>query len=527
MGSQEGQLRETLRGWMRQPETYLLLAAVILVAHGLFYSHALGYDTVDDAYISYRYAQNAARGYGLTFNAGERRVEGYTNFLWTVLMIPAFVLGVNVTAMSIGLGVLFALGCLYYVYHATGQIEGLWPSVGLITALLLAVDGSFALWSVGGLEGPLFAFLLLAGVVAYLRELQERTLVPVSGAWFALATMTRPEGLLVFALTLAHQMAYRLSARKRLITRVDWGRVGLFVLIFVPYFLFRWRYYGWFFPNTFYAKVTLEDTAAQWQRGLAYVQTFIGIHLGYIPLLIALIPLFRPRSTVWASYLALIIIVYSVYIAYVGGDWSVGRFFVPLMPFYYLLLADGLIEIYHWAKKLVWGHMEERSGPLRLTYAAAGILLFSLLVGFFWASSVEGEQALFLNRFNAKLAGQARTQMGKWLRENVPPDTVIAVDAAGQMPFYSELRTIDMFGINDLHTAHLNREELASLGKRMGEGTPGHEKLDMRYIIDRRPDYIIIYGTMFDGVPEYERVDLPWTDDPQAKAFLSVYKLRE
>jgi len=525
----EGQLRETLRRWTRRPETYLFLAMIVLIGHGIFYSHALGYDTVDDAYISYRYAQNAARGYGLTFNAGERRVEGYTNFLWTVMMIPAFALRVNVTVMSIVLGVLFTLGCLYFIYQAAGQVEGLSPLVGLVAALFLAVDGSFALWSVGGLETPLFAFLILVGAVAYIREIQDIARVPVSGAWFALAAMTRPEGLLVFALTLAHQMAYRLSARKRLVTRADLGRVGLFVVIFVPYFLFRWRYYGWFFPNTFYAKVTMEDTAAQWQRGLAYVQTFIGIHLGYLSLLVALIPLFRPRSTVWASYLALIVGVYSAYIAYVGGDWSVGRFFAPLMPFYYLLLAGGLVELYHWVKKLVWGRtsLEERSGPLRLTYAAAGVLLFSLLVGFFWASSPGGEQALFLDRFDAKLAGQARTQMGKWLRANVPSDAVIAVDAAGQMPFYSELRTIDMFGINDLHTAHLNREEMASLGKRMGEGTPGHEKLDMRYIIDRRPDYIIIYGTMFDGVPEYERVDLPWTNNPQVKAFLSVYKLRE
>jgi arabinofuranosyltransferase len=494
-------LREALRRWARQPETYLLLAVFILVGHGIFYSRALGYDTVDDAYISYRYAQNAARGYGLTFNAGERRVEGYTNFLWTVMMIPAFVLGVNVTVTSIVLGVLFALGCLYFIYRATGQISGLVPLAGLVAVLLLAVDGSFALWSVGGLETSLFALLILAGAVAYIRELQGKARVPVSGAWFALAAMTRPEGLLVLALTLAHQVAYRLSARRRLITRADLGRVGLFAAIFVPYFLFRWRYYGWFFPNTFYAKVTLEDTAAQWQRGLAYVQTFIHIHLGYIPLLVALIPLFRPRSIIWASYVALIVVVYSIYIVYVGGDWSVGRFFAPLMPLYYLLLGDGLVELYHWVKKLVWGRMslEERSGPSRLTYTAAGVLLFSLLVGFFWASSPGGEQALFLHRFDASLAGQARTQMGKWLHEHVPPDTVIAV----------------------------NREELESLGKRMGEGTPGHEKLDMRYIIDRRPDYIIIYGTMFDGVPEYERVDLPWTDNPQAKAFLSVYKLRE
>ncbi len=45
--------------------------------------------TVDDAFISFRYAQHLAEGYGLVWNIGEAPVEGYSNFLW-VLMISAF-----------------------------------------------------------------------------------------------------------------------------------------------------------------------------------------------------------------------------------------------------------------------------------------------------------------------------------------------------------------------------------------------------------------------------------------------------
>ena len=50
--------------------------------------------TVDDAYISFRYARNFARGWGLVYNAGER-IEGYTNFLWTVLIGIAIRLGLE------------------------------------------------------------------------------------------------------------------------------------------------------------------------------------------------------------------------------------------------------------------------------------------------------------------------------------------------------------------------------------------------------------------------------------------------
>jgi hypothetical protein len=498
----------------------------------------MDYDVVDDAYISFRYALNAARGYGLTFNIGERRVEGYTNFLWTVMLIPSFWLKLPVHTVSIALGILWAVGCLVllnrsapYSLETRGDI--LHPWIGPIAALLLAADGSFALWSVGGLESPLFAFLVLAGGLAYLREMRTGDMpssggtpsaqMPISGAWFALAAMTRPEGLLVYGLTGLHQVATRLVREQKLATRQDWKRLGLFLLIWVPWFAFRWRYYGYPLPNTFYAKVTLGDSAAQRARGLAYVSTFIRIHLGYAPLAVALLPLLRRRWRLWASYLVLIVALYGAYIAYVGGDWSVGRFFVPLMPLFYLFLAGGLIVLGEWLAARV---RQRHTFPAWLERGSAVAIIAALCIGLFVQSSLNGEKALFLDRFDARLAGRARTAMGKWLGgrmggiRNVPPDTYIAVDAAGQIPFYSDLKTLDLYGLNDLTIARRQVED-------MGKGTPGHEKMDMDYVIfHAQPDYIIIYGTAFDWLSafSYQRVDLPWTDNPELKAFLGVYK---
>ena len=154
------------------------------------------------------------------------------------------------------------------------------------------------------------------------------------------------------------------------------------------------------------------------------------------------------------------------------------------------------------------------------------MIVLALCAGLFVQSSLNGEKALFLDRFDARLAGRARTAMGKWLGgrtegvRNVPPDTTIAVDAAGQMPFYSDLKALDLYGLNDLTIAHRQVPD-------MGKGTPGHEKMDMDYVLFvAQPDYIIIYGTAFDWLSaySYQRVDLPWTDDPELKAFLGVYK---
>src|SRR5574341_222244 len=116
--------------------TLLQIVIVFLfLVHTLFYFFALGTDAVDDAYISFRYAQNAIRGYGLVFNPNER-VEGFTNFLWTALMVPLEGAHVDVGRASMLLGALFALGVIALTVRFA-SIASESPSFGWLAALLL------------------------------------------------------------------------------------------------------------------------------------------------------------------------------------------------------------------------------------------------------------------------------------------------------------------------------------------------------------------------------------------------------
>ena len=78
-------------------------AGVILLLHGWFYFHY----TSDDAYISYRYARNLADGVGLVWNPGEH-VEGYTNFLWVMMLAGIDRIGADIVESGRWLG--YALG---------------------------------------------------------------------------------------------------------------------------------------------------------------------------------------------------------------------------------------------------------------------------------------------------------------------------------------------------------------------------------------------------------------------------------
>ncbi|HZQ06392.1 MAG TPA: hypothetical protein VFD70_07405 [Anaerolineae bacterium] len=525
--------------------------AVGLVLNALWFFNAIGGEPVDDAYISYVYARNALLGHGLTFNPSER-VEGFTNFLWTAMMTPVVASGLDVGRVSSALGVLFAIGVLFLVVRLARWL-GVAEIVGWMAALFLAVDGSFALWGVSGLETPLFAFLLTLGVFLYLKEnfsslslvphasslasrhahapptnsrfpAGNRTtcgLGPSSGLVFALAALTRPEAAAVFALTVGHQAAWRIIDQRKLVTRGDLVRIASFVIVFVPYWLIRWRYYHSFLPNSFYAKVSIGGPLAQIERGWNHVQQFVGVHLTWLILLPALLALIvvtarylrtrrhadanasdTRRAFFGFTYFAALVIAYCVYIIYVGGDWSVGRFFVPILPFAYLLIAEGAYFILQVAS-------------LQSGTAVAAALLLSIALWF--ASAYNGEFRIFIGGFDAARATEARIAAGKWLKANVPAGTWIAVDAAGQVPYFSELPAIDMFGINDLH---IGRMPVATLG----QGTPGHEKFDLGYIIARAPQYVIIYGTLFDNVSEYRRASVQWTNDPALENFLTIYE---
>lgn len=507
-----------------------LSLGVLFCAHALWFYGAIGWDAVDDAYISYVYAQNALRGYGLTFNPSER-VEGFSNFLWTAMMLPIVGAGWDVGRVSSALGVAFGIGTIALTIRFPKWL-GLSSIVGWMAALFLVADGSFALWSVSGLETPMMAFLLTLGAMLYVREQgnkgTEGTWLPLSGIIFALAAMTRPEAAAVFGLTAAHQCAWRLLDERKFFTRGDLIRSASFVVVFVPYWLIRWRYYHSLLPNSFYAKVSVGGPIAQILRGWEHAQQFVNVHLGWLILVPALIALVvvsaryfgkrRERREIQQSffgltYFAAVIFFYGAYIVYVGGDWSVGRFFVPMLAFVYLMIAGGIV----FAGQLVFANSKFEIRNSRLVDYVSGALGLVLALALWFSSALNGEYKIFIGGFDAALATHARITAGKWLKQNVPAGTWIAVDAAGQVPYFSELPTIDMFGINDLH---IGRMPVANLGS----GTPGHEKFDLGYIITRAPKYVIIYGTLFDSVTEYKRANVKWTDNPELERFLTIYE---
>jgi len=185
---------------------------------------------IDDAYISFRYARNLLEGHGLVFNPGER-VEGYTNFLWVMLLAGARVLGVGFETASRVLGAGCGLLTVAVLADLAPRADRRPPWSVLLAPALFVAGLVPLMWAVHGLETALFTLLLALAFRADIRGLAEGRIRPASAVWLGLASLTRPEGTALFVARLAWGLLFEGAPYRR---RGVWLHLGTYAAIFGP-----------------------------------------------------------------------------------------------------------------------------------------------------------------------------------------------------------------------------------------------------------------------------------------------------
>ena len=473
-----------------------LASAIFLCLAWRFRDHR-----VDDAFISYRYAQNLAAGHGLVFNPGER-VEGYTNFSWVVLLALGIKLGIRPESLSMVLGVVAASGIIAVISLASARL-GLGPETFWVAPALLAVTPALAVWATGGLETTFYAFLLTLGVCRLAEEVEDGNPRIATALIFALAALTRPEGALFGGLM---SMILLVQFGRSHAGRIAWARwTGVFLVVFLSYFFWRWRYYGYLLPNTFYAKVDVGGS--QLVRGLRHLAAF-GTAIGsWLALPLLGLVLIRGKAP---TILAAATVAQLVFVVIVGGDGlPMFRFFVPVLGLLFVLVAWGTDSL-----------LTKIAASRGLRGIAAALLA---LAGLYAASAAfTGPQYLYVKQDEAEVA--AWSEIGRWFHDHAKPTDSIGVVPAGAVPYYSELKALDMLGLNDVTIAHT---PIA-----LGSGQAGHEKYNTAYVLERAPTYLLIgVYRLFEGpgdplrrVTPYYPVERELINSPE---FLSRYRIRQ
>lgn len=471
---------------------HVILLALLVVAAAALVAHSLVFNFVtDDAFISFVYSRNFAEHGQLVFNVGEKPVEGYTNFLWTVLLGALLKLGLQPEIMSRVLGTSFAIATFGVLAWLSRRVRGDdWDAWDALPALLLAGVPGYACWSSGGLETQMFTFFVTLGAAFYLHDsLDEREPRPRSALAFALAALTRPEGTLFFAITVAHHALGKLRRRRFAPSRAELVWLGTFALLIVPHFLWRRWYYGWWLPNTFYIKSS--GVGGVWRQGGYYLWRVVEkFHLWAIPIVVVagLLVQAQRGARVLLGYAALVVGVFALYVASVGGDFmGLYRFVMPAMPLLALVAATTL-----------------RMALSRIKPLPAAVVVALALGAHAWHAARVDKQALVVGA-DAGPAGNIdtpgylrwytndRAAVGKWFAQYARPDDYAAVGGAGAQVYYSRIRSLDCFGLSDEYVAHQVHAH---------SSRPGHQKYAPdEYILSKHPTIITSYNYRFVNSP--------------------------
>jgi arabinofuranosyltransferase len=315
----------------------LILISIVVFIIVLFRTAWVG----DDAYITFRSVENFIHGYGPTFNIDER-LQNFTHPLWFFLLS-----GLNAVTQRIG--ALNAWGQMYFVSVYLSMalslsavlivVFGIARSLkgALLALIILTVSKVFVDYSTSGLENALSYFLLAVFLYIFLRA------GPVSSwklFWLALlaglATFNRMDTLLIYLPALAW-VIWSFNPRFKALLLALAG--------FVPFFLweiFSVFYYGFPFPNTAYAKLNTGITRwALIRQGFHYYASSARLDPLILLALAGAIVWFLWKGSSKARLITVGVVLYLVYILWIGGDFMGGRFFaVPLLAMVALLATQ-------------------------------------------------------------------------------------------------------------------------------------------------------------------------------------------
>jgi len=473
--------------------TFFLFAALLAAVRLL--TPFLG--VVDDAWITYTYARNLAAGHGIAFNPGEH-VEGCTAFLHMVLLAPFTWVIERIDIVAVLLNILAWAGVATLAWGLIRRRDGEKTGVlGMAAAALIALGLSGLGWTLSGMETPLVALCWLGGARLHLRERETGAWPWASALVTVAAGLLRPDGIL-----LAIPLTLSIWIEKRGVR--NWAKAivyGVIVLgLFGVYWLWRWHYFGYPLPNTFYAKVTSISPALT-LTGVKYTLRWIfGMIVPLLVIIAMIVARGRRPAPRWVRLMQGLVATSIGYVLLVGSDFfSYHRFFVPsyapmiLVGWWY---GVGALN----AKSRTKGFF---AGTRREKIFKTAIVLVLLQIFYFISPSKpanarrqpaqncvgamiqliyppQGLVHVFIVKNTVVWRGVAQQ-----LDARTPADTTIATIPIGAMGYFSRRTIIDMVGLTDEHIAHVDVPT--------GEAITGHEKYDVDYILQRAPELILTW----------------------------------
>jgi len=450
------------------------LLVLIVIANAVILNSSNG--IIDDAYIFFRYVDNLLAGEGLTWNPGEvghDRVEGYTSFLYVMLLTVPRALGAEPVASTHLINIGLFIGIVAVAFRIMVRTFGGHRWSTLITPLLLATSAALGQSARTGLEQMLFAFLILVACALHLAADGRTRSRVLGGVAFGLVVLTRPEGMLAYGICACISLWEARKSGLGLALASESRRTLGVLLVVLPHLAWRLWYYGEPLPNTYYAKVgySLENI----QRGLIGGLEFLTTFRGALPALALVAWSMAPPSRTGRVCASLLVgwIAYAAF--FLGLSTWVASYTVPIDWLALMTLGSSATAM-----------INQGTIRVRLPFVLAGAFFLVANAGSGLARRVASDLPFEMALVNPRDGGMINgfIEIGEKLREIASPGDTVAVGACGAIPYLSGLVTYDTLGLNDKHIA---RQPV----KYPGLAAFGHEKGDGEYIGNKLPTYLI------------------------------------
>lgn len=469
---------------------YALYAGIYIYKTSFVISGQRFFVLFDDAMISMRYARNLADGYGLVWNPGAERVEGYTNPLWVVFMAVFHLFSIPASKMSLLIqisGAIFLIANLFFVKKIAAELSGNWL-VTILAVVLTAFYTPLNNWGLQGMEVSILTLILSAVLWISLRYLRTGDFSPWLYGLLGLSTLIRVDMAVPYLILLGFLVTAVPDQRRQ---NLVWG-FGLLVVFLLSQTLFRLAYYGDLLPNTYYLKMSGSSILLRIASGFYALVQFIW-SLNWVLFLIPFMVLVfrRDRSVLLPLLFIVGQLAYSVY---VGGDaWEhkggSNRYISMIMPVFFILFVYAVDLI----RSAFAGKFQPIKARLQV-YTNFGLVVFVLasMVNFNFLENFRSLERWALLRQPTFVEGNKEyVRISLALEKITRPQARIAVVSAGAIPYFTDRYAIDLLGKNDVIIAHLDARSTGGLFN-LANYRPGHMKWDYDYSIgELKPDVVV------------------------------------
>ena len=455
----------------------------------------------DDAYISFRYVRHLAEGEGLVFNPQRTPpVEGYSNFLWVVVLGALERIGIAAPLAARSLSALCGALTLWLLQRSAARRLGLGETAGALGALVVAALPPFSVWATSGLATMPAALALLACADQLLAE-RGRLHTALACLAAALCALLRADGAVWIAMLLgAHAIVALAGPRSERGWRLmRLATIGAVLAVTVGLHVgWRLSYYGDWLPLT--ARVKAGFSLGRLARGADYVASWLLI-LPAVAMIAVLASITFRRLSARTAVPRLGRLDRDVRVRRLGrwGLHALRPLPLPAIPFAGLLFsgfaarhtASGV-----WAALVCLG----LSIPASFDWNAVPTALrqrFDFRPDRAWQSEIERWAEMNTNARRWVLLGRA-------LDRHTNADESIILGGIGAVGYHCDLFIYDTYG--------LVTPEVVEQGHVWEGASPGHDlRVNPPFFFDRKPTYLAAYLTPEGGVAPDEA--LPWWTD--------------